>query len=210
MDMDIKNMTVEQFIEMKKKMDEAENDTTPYAITDDDNNVLVVGDVSKTETKTHDYTIIFYYPNRPAFRERLEKEGVDIIKETPNYLIFKRTYEDVWVPPRTYTAVQTSFVEVYRYFNVITENGELRDLTPDEIIEAMKLLDDEMIERMVHAVATVLRIPREEEECIYSLAIPEVMTQMIVDFPEIINSVDFFTETSSDRNTERLTVVEGK
>lgn len=210
MDMDIKNMTVEQFIEMKKKMDEAENDTTPYAITDDDNNVLVVGDVSKTETKTHDYTIIFYYPNRPAFRERLEKEGVEIIKETPNYLIFKRTYEDVWVPPRTYTAVQTSFVEVYRYFNVITENGELRDLTPDEIIEAMKLLDDEMIERMVHAVATVLRIPREEEECIYSLAIPEVMTQMIVDFPEIINSVDFFTETSSDRNTERLTVVEGK
>lgn len=210
MDMDIKNMTVEQFIEMKKKMDEAENDPTPYAITDDDNNVLVVGDVSKTETKTHDYTIIFYYPNRPAFRERLEKEGVEIIKETPNYLIFKRTYEDVWVPPRTYTAVQTSFVEVYRYFNVITENGELRDLTPDEIVEAMTLLDDEMIERMVHAVATVLRIPREEEECIYSLAIPEVMTQMIVDFPEIINSVDFFTETSSDRNTESLTVVEGK
>lgn len=210
MDMDIKNMTVEQFIEMKKKMDEAENDTTPYAITDEDNNVLVVGDVSKTETKTHDYTIIFYYPNRPAFRERLDKEGVDIIKETPNYLIFKRTYEDVWVPPRTYTAVQTSFVEVYRYFNVITENSELRDLTPDEIIEAMKLLDDEMIERMVHAVATVLRIPREEEECIYSLAIPEVMTQMIVDFPEIINSVDFFTETSSDKSTESLTVVEGK
>ena len=208
--MDIKNMTVEQFIEMKKKMDEAENDPTPYAITDDDNNVLVVGDVSKTETKTHDYTIIFYYPNRPAFRERLDKEGVEIIKETPNYLIFKRTYEDVWVPPRTYTAVQTSFVEVYRYFNVITENGELRDLTPDEVVEAMTLLDDEMIERMVHAVATVLRIPREEEECIYSLAIPEVMTQMIVDFPEIINSVDFFTETSSDRNTESLTVVEGK
>lgn len=199
--MDIKDLTVEQFIEMKEKMDNAENDTTPYAITDEDDNIAVVGDVSKTETKKHDYTLIMYYPNREEFRQKIEKEGVPIIKETPNYLVFKRTYNDVWVPPRIYTAVQEAFTEVYRFFNVIIENGEVRDLTEEEVGEVLRIMGQDVMERMIHAVATILRMPQWEEECVYSLQMPSIVMQLIEDFPEIINSVDFFTERSSEKVT---------
>lgn len=197
--MDIKDLTVEQFIEMKEKMDNAENDTTPYAITDEDDNIAVVGDVSKTETKKHDYTLIMYYPNRQEFREKLDKEGVSIIKETPNYLVFKRTYKDVWVAPRIYTAVQEAFTEVYRFFNFVMENGEIRDLTEEEIGEVLRIMGQDVMERMIHAVATILRMPEWEEECVYSLQMPAIVMQLIDDFPEIVNSVDFFTEGSSEK-----------
>ena len=46
----MKDITYEEFVEMKKKMDEAEEDTTPYAITDGDE-ISVVGDPNKTEIK---------------------------------------------------------------------------------------------------------------------------------------------------------------
>lgn len=200
--MDIKDLTVEEFIEMKQKMDEAELDTTPYAITDEDEGIQVVGDVSKTETKKHDYTLIMYYPNRPEFREKLEKEGATIEKETPNYLVFCRTYEDVWVPPRIYTAVQEAFTEVYRFFNVVIDGGKIRDLTEKEVAEVLRIMGQDVMERMIHALATILRMPQWEEECVYSIQMPAIVMKLIDDFPEIVNSADFFTERSSEKQTK--------
>lgn len=205
--MDIKDMTVEQFIEMKKKMDEAENDTTPFAILDDEDEINVVGDVSKTETKKHDYTLIMYYPNRDELRKKLDKEGVTIEKETPNYLVFRRTYRDVWVPPRIYTAVQEAFTEVYRFFNVITDDGGVRDLTEEEVGEVLRIMGQDVMERMIHAVATIFRMPQWEEECVYSLQMPVIVMQLIDDFPEIVNGVDFFTSGSSEKGKpEKLSI----
>ncbi len=195
----LKDLTVEQFIEMKKAMDEAENDTTPYAVMNSDGDELnVIGDVGKTEVVKHEYTILFYYPNSEAWKQELERREMSIIKETPNYIICRKTFKDVWIPPRVYTAVQTAFVELYQFFNTVSENGELRDLTYDEVVQAMRMLGQDMIEAMVHAVATILRIPREEEDFIYSLGLPTVVIQMIADFPEVINGVDFFTDNLSE------------
>ena len=196
-----KDMTVEQFMQIKEQMDDAENDTTPYAVVDDEQTINVVGDVSKTEIKKGEYTVIFYYPNKEKYRQIIEKEGLEITKETPNYLVFKRTYKDVWVPPRIYTAVQTSFAEVYQFFNAITDDGNLRDLTEEEAVEMLKLLGQDMIDRMCHAVATILRIPQWEEECMYSIGIIPIIVRLTEDFPEIINSVDFFTDRSSENPT---------
>ena len=100
----MKDITYEEFVEMKKKMDEAEEDTTPYAITDGDE-ISVVGDVNKTEIKKSDYVILFAYPQKPQWKERLKSEGVSIKAETPNYIVVEKTYKDVWVPPRVYTSV---------------------------------------------------------------------------------------------------------
>lgn len=194
--MDIKNMTVEEFIALKKSMDEAENDTTPFAIVENDQ-IQVVGDVSKTEVKKHDYRMQFYYRNNEANKKVIEENGIKLIKETPNYLIVEREYKDVWVSPRVHMAIHTAFLELYRFFVATNDDGELRDMTIDEIVEVMHMLDQQMIEAMCHAVATVLRIPPNEEE----LMVPEItvdcVAKMIRDFPEIINGVDFFTDRSS-------------
>ena len=199
----MKDITYEEFVEMKKKMDGAEEDTTPYAVTDGDE-ISVVGDVNKTEITKHDYVIQFAYPNTPQWKERLKSEGVEIMKETPNYLGVERTYKDVWVPPRVYTAVQTAFAELYQFFNVVMEDGTVRDLTNDEIIEAIRMLSQEMMESMCHAVATVLRIPQNEEACMLPTMTMTAVVRMIQDFPEIINGMDFFTNESSETELKVL------
>lgn len=191
------NMTVEQFAELKKKMDEAEHDTTPYAVADDDE-IMVIGDVNNTEVQKHIYTIQFAYPNTEYWRDRLEEDGVKIEKETPNYLGVTKQYQDVWVPPRVYTAVQTAFAEVYQFMNMTTEDGEIRDLTNEEMIEALHILSQDMIEAMCHAVATVLRIEPTEELFMLPTSTMATISLLISDFPEIINGMDFFTEQSSE------------
>lgn len=201
--MDFKDITVEEFIEMKKRMDEAENDTTPYAIVKDDE-ISVVGDPNNTEIEKHDYVIQLAYPNTPAWQEKLEKDGAKIFNTTANYIGVERHYNDVWVAPRVYTAVQTAFAELYQFFNVITENGEIRDLTDDEIVTAIRLLSQEMMEKMYHAVATVLRIPEEEEQFMLPMNTMSAVMMMIQDFPEIINGMDFFTEKSSEADTMKI------
>lgn len=198
-----KNITYEEFVELKKRMDEAENDTTPYAIVDD-GDISVVGDVNKTEITKHDYVIQFAYPNTKAWKDRLESEGVKILKETPNYIGVERTYKDVWVAPRVYTAVQTAFAELYQFFNVVMEDGTIRDLTDEEIIQAIRMLSQDMMESMCHAVATVLRIPQQEEACMLPTMTMAAVVRMIQDFPEILNGMDFFTDKSSETELKVL------
>lgn len=192
-------LTPEQFAEMKRRMDEAENDPTPYVVTDEDDGLQVVGDPNETELVKYQYELQFAYPKTEAYRNALKDyKNTEIIKETDNYIVCKRTFKDVWVPPRIYTQVQTAFAELYQFFNVVTDDGGIRDLTNDEIIEALKMLDQTMIEAMCHAVATILRIPEQEEECIIAITAMPVIMRMISDFPEIINGMDFFTERSSE------------
>lgn len=203
-----KDMTVEQFQEIKQKFDEAENDTTPFAVVDDNQTINVVGDVEKTEKKKFTYTITFYYPNRDKFRKRIEDEGREIILETDNYLVIQRTYTDVWIPPQIFTNVQVTMAEVYQFFVAATEEGDLRDLTEQETIEVLSLLSSDMIERMCHAVATIMGIPQSEEKYMYSIGLPLLIAQLAEDFPEVINGVDFFTDRSSE--TSELAIVEKK
>lgn len=197
-ELNFKNMTVEEFIEMKKQMDAAEEDTTPYAIVEDDEQISVVGDVEKTKKITHDYVMAFGYPNTKDWRARVEEEGLTIINETPSYIFVKRVYDDVWVPPRTFTNVQTAFLELYNFFNMVTDDGELRDLTEDEIKEALRMLDQDLMDAMCHVVAQILRIPQQEE--VFMMELPTMVATMkiINDFPEIVNSTDFFSDRSSN------------
>lgn len=198
--MDISKMTVEEFIAMKKAMDEAENDDTPYAIMDTANDELqIVGDPNKTELKKYEYKIQFAYPNTEKWEKVLDDADVKVLKKTDNYLGVERTYKDVWVPPRSYMAVQTSFAELYQFMNVVSDDGEIRDLTDDEIIVALRMLDQEMMDAMYHAVATVLRIPQEEEEFMLPTLTMAAVMAMIKDFPEIINGMDFFSDKSSEK-----------
>ena len=199
MEMDIKNMTVDEFVAMKEAMDKSEEDTTPYAIIDEDDELQVVGDPNKTEIVKYQYTLQFGYPKTDTVRKSLkDMKDCVINKETDNYIVCTRTFKDVWIPPRIYPQVQTAFAELYRFFNAITDDGGLRDMSEDEIIEVLNLLGQDMIEAMCHAVATILRIPEQEEPCMLSITVMNVLMRMIDDFPEIINGMDFFTEGLSE------------
>lgn len=205
MELDIRNMSVEDFIAMKQAMDKAEEDTTPYITTDEDDGLQIVGDPNKTEITKYQYDIQFAYPKDDAIKKRLhDLRDCKILKETDNYIVCTRTFKDVWVPPRIYPSVQTAFAELYRFFNAITDDGGLRDLEEDEIIEVLRMLGQDMIEAMCHAVATILGISEQEEPCMISISVMPVIMRMIDDFPEIVNGMDFFTERSSETDMKVL------
>lgn len=190
------DITYEQYMELKKKFDEAENDTTPYiALVDDE--VNVVGDPQKTERKKGTYKIQFGYPNNPAWRKRLDES--EIFNTTDNYIGVERTYTDVWASPRVQTAVMATFAELYKFFYVITEDGKIRDMNVDEIVMALKSLNQDMVDAMCHAVATILKIEPLEEDFMLTTSTAVAVIQIIDDFPEIINGMDFFTEQSSEK-----------
>lgn len=187
-------ITYEQFLEMKRRFDAAENDTTPFAVVDDEE-IKVVGDVNNTEIKKADYVIQFGYPNRPEFKEAIKDEK--IIGETENYIGVERTYKDAWISPRRFTDIQATLVQLYKFFNVVTEDGTVRDLTPDETLLALREMNGEMVDAMCSVVGSVLGIPKEEEE--YILLPSAIMASMKIaeDFPEVVNGVNFSTLNSS-------------
>lgn len=184
-------LSLEEFMAIKEHMDEAENDETPYAAVKY-NQIHIVGDPNKTEVKKKDFVIQFAYPNTEAWRKQIKEE--EIFNETPNYIGVERHFEDVWVPPRVQTAVMTAFTELYAFFTIVMENGEVRDMELDEIKMALRELNQEAVEAMCHAVATVLRINPREEDFMLTTSTATCLIQMIDAFPEIINGMDFFSE----------------
>jgi len=190
--MDTNEITYEQFLEMKRRFDAAEDDTTPFAVVDDDE-IKVVGDVNKTEIKRADYVIQFGYPNTPETKEKLSDEK--IIGETENYIGVERTYKDAWISPRRFTDVQATLVQLYKFFNVVTEDGTIRDLNPDEALMALREMNGEMIDAMCAVVASVLNIPPQEADYILLPSAISASLKIAEDFPEVVNGVNFTTSS---------------
>lgn len=184
-------LSLEEFMAIKEHMDDAENDETPYAAVSE-GQIHIVGDPNKTEQKSDDFTIQFAYPNTDEWRQQIDEE--DIFNETPNYIGVERTYKDVWVPPRVQTAVMTAFTELYAFFTIVMDNGEVRDMNIDEIKMALRELNQDMVEAMCHAVATILKISPREEEFMLTTSTAVCLIRIIDAFPEIINGMDFFSE----------------
>lgn len=203
MGIDIKNMSVEEFIAMKKAMDEAENDNTPYAITDTVNDELqIVGDPNETETQKGTYKMQFIYPNTEEWKKRLTSNGAKIVKETTSAIAVEREYKDVQITPRMYTSVQTAFAELYQFFVAITDDGGIRDLTEEEMIYVLRQLDQEVTDAMYRVVAAALRVPADEVDYMMHIPVMNTIVGIIRDFPDVINGMDFFTDRSSETVSE--------
>lgn len=178
-------ITLEEFKAMQKGVAEAKNDETPYlAVIDDE--LHVVGDVNKTEHKRFSYTVRFAFPNEDKYRN--EK----VIKETPNYLICEREYNNVFIPARRHPTVLNAFVRVESFIMAITDDGDVRDVTEEEAKMLLQMLDDEIVDAVSDAVGKVLGLTPFEAQCIVATSAVQVITQMQADIPEVINEADLF------------------
>lgn len=184
-------LSLEEFMAIKDSMDKAEEDTTPYAAVSE-GQIHIVGDPNKTEVKKEDFVIQFAYPNTEFWRKQIDEK--EIFNETPNYIGVEKHFKDVWVSPRLQTAIMTAFVELYAFFTTTMENGEVRDMTLDEIKIALRELNQEMVEAMCHAVGTILKIPPREEDFMLTTSTAVCLIKIVEAFPEVINGMDFFTE----------------
>lgn len=178
-------ITFEEFKQMQDNLNEAREDDTPYLAVMD-NEMHVVGDVNKTEHKSFCYTVRFAFPND----ERYRKEK--IIKETSNYLLCEREYNNVFIPARRHSAVVNAFVRVESFLMKITDNGEPKEVTEEEAMMLLQMLDDEIVDAVSDAVGKVLGLTPFESQCIIATNAIQVIAQMQSDIPEVVNEADFF------------------
>ena len=189
-------VTIDQLDDLKKAIKEAEDDNTPYiGIKDDELHVL--GDPNKTEIKAADYVVHFAFPNTDEWRARAEANGDEIGKTTQDgrYFLSKRTYKNVYLSPRRIGAVVSTLAQIEAFLFKITENGEIKELSYDEMQSLITIMNGELSDATYDLVATVLRIPYDEEEWMLPMNTIENAVKIAYNNPSAVNEADLFFDS---------------
>lgn len=178
-------MSYEEFKALQEQYEKAEQSDKPYVGAKDDE-IHVFGNANKTEKETHTYKVKFAFPKVDEYR------GENIIKETDNYLVAVREYKDVFIPARRHASIISAFTEVEALFREVTEDGEVRDLSEEEMRMVLDVISEEMEDRVINAVAKVLRIDEDEKEYMIVPYAMQTIVEIMANAPEILNESDLF------------------
>lgn len=186
-------VTIDQLTDIKDAVEKAREDDTPYiGIKDDELHVL--GNPNKTEIKPADYVVHFAFPNTDEWKARAEANGDEIGKTTDDgrWFLCKRTYKNVYLTPRRIGAVVSAIAQIEAFIYKVTENGELKDMSYDEMLSMMNVMNGELSDSTYELVATVLRIPYEEMDFMLPLNTVENAVKIAVNNPSAVNEADLF------------------
>ena len=190
-------VSIDQLGELKGAIEKAREDDTPYiGIKDDELHVL--GNPNKTEIKPADYVVHFAFPNTEEWRARAKSMGDEIGKTTEDgrYFLAKRTYKNVYLAPRRMGAVVTTLAQIEQFLFKITDDGEIKEMTYDEVVSLMTVMNGELSDSMYEVVATVLRIPYEEMDFMLPLNTMENAVKIAKNNPSAVNEADLFFDST--------------
>ena len=190
-------VNIDQLGELKGAIEKAREDDTPYiGIKDDELHVL--GDPNKTEVKAADYVVHFAFPNTEEWRARAKSMGDEIGKTTNDGRYFRATrlYKNVYLTPRRMGAVVTALAQIEAFLYKITEDGEIKDLSYDEMVSLMTVMNGELSDATYEVVATVLRIPYEEMDFMLPLNTIENAVRIAQNNPAAVNEADLFFDST--------------
>lgn len=186
-------INIDQLDELKQAIKDAENDDTPYiGIKDDELHVL--GNPNKTEIEPADYVVSFAFPNTEEWRARAEAKGDKIgkISKDGRYFLAERQFRNVYLSPRRMGAAVTTLAQIESFIYKIMENGEIKELSYEEIQAILLAMNGEFSDITYDLVATVLRIPYEEMEWMLPLNTIENAVKIIKNNPSAVNEADLF------------------
>ena len=186
-------ISIDQLGELKGAVEKAREDDTPYiGIKDDELHIL--GDPNKTEVKAADYVVHFAFPNTDEWKARANSMGDEIGKTTEDgrYFLAKRVYKNVYLSPRRMGAVVATLAQIESFLYKITDNGEIKELSYDEMMSVITVMNGDLSDATYELVATVLRIPYEEMEWMLPLNTVENAVKIAVNNPSAVNEADLF------------------
>lgn len=186
-------INVDQLDELKGAIEKAREDDTPYiGIKDDELHVL--GNPNKTEIKPADYVVHFAFPNTQEYRAKAQNSGCEIGQTTDDgsYFLAKRTYKNVYLTPRRMGSVVSTLTQIESFLYSITENGEIKELTNEEVQELLMVMNGQLTDATYELVATVLRIPYEEIDFMLPLNTMENAVKIANNNPAALNEADLF------------------
>lgn len=190
-------ITMEQFEAINDAKVKASTDDTPY-IGMVDGTVNINGNPNKTEIKPADYEVLFAFPNTDFFKKRIDAVGDEVVKEEGGYIIVRRLYKGVYLTPRKMSDAVTAGAVIESFLNKVTENGEVKALSYDELKGVIVDNFTEMKDSAYDLVASVLRIHPEEAEWMLPMQTVNVAIQIAMNNPALENESNFFTELSLD------------
>ena len=190
-------ITMEQFEAINDAKVKASTDDTPY-IGMVDGTVNINGNPNKTEIKPADYEVLFAFPSTDFFKKRIDAVGDEIVKEDSGYIIVRRIYKGVYLTPRKMSDAVTAGAVIESFLNKVTENGEVKALSYDELKGVIVDNFTEMKDSAYDLVASVLRIHPEEAEWMLPMQTVNVAIQIVMNNPALENESNFFTELSLD------------
>lgn len=189
-------ISIEQLGELKGAVEKAREDDTPYiGIKDDELHIL--GDPNKTEVKSADYVVHFAFPNTEEWKRRAEANGDTIGKTTEDgrYFLATRRFKNVYLSPRRMGAVVSTLAQIESFIYKITDDGEIREMSYDEVMSVMTIMNGELSDATYELVATVLRIPYDEMEWMLPLNTVENAVKIAVNNPSAVNEADLFFDS---------------
>lgn len=190
-------ITMEQFEAINDAKVKAQTDETPY-IGMVDGTVNINGNPNKTEIKPADYEVLFAFPNTEFFKKRIDAVGDEVVKEEGGYIIVRRVYKNVYLTPRKMSDAVTAGAVIESFLNKVTEDGEVKALSYDELKGVIVDNFTEMKDSAYDLVASVLRIHPEEAEWMLPMQTVNVAIQIAMNNPALENESNFFTELSLD------------
>ncbi len=186
-------VSIDQLGELKGAIEKAREDDTPY-IGIKDEELHILGDPNKTEVKSADYVVRFAFPNTEEWKNRATAMGDKIGKTTDDgrYFLATREYKSVYLSPRRMGAVVSTLAQIESFLYKITDNGEIKEMTYDEMMSLATVMNGELSDATYELVATVLRIPYDEMEWMLPLNTIENAVKIAINNPSAVNEADLF------------------
>ena len=188
-------ITMEQFAELNGAIKDAQTDDTPFISTTDDE-IHVFGNPNKTEIKSADYTVLFAFPDTKEWQRKINATGDRVIKKIDRYVIVERTYKDIYLSPRNAGNAITAITLIESLMNDITEDGEVKPLSYDQMMSVMSSMNNEVSDAVYDLVGAVLRIPYAEQEWMLPLNAMENAVKIVKNNPSAVNEADLFFGSS--------------
>lgn len=186
---------IDDMLKTQGAIEKAREDDTPFPVVTDEG-LHVVGDVNKTEAKSHDYSVRFRFPKEMA--ENLDSK--DIIREIGDYVEVRMEFNDVHIKPRYDIDISAAIVSILPYFYSINEETKkVGKRSKDEMVMLVKDMCKEIGDDLYHLVAVVLGVDKSIEEYMEWNDVVEVVTRLPQDFPEVFNESGVFSDSRSEQ-----------
>lgn len=178
-------MTPGELLSINDKLKKINEDDTPFPVVKDEE-VAVVGNANKTEVKKNDYTIKFRVPIS-AFSEKPTNATV----VGPHY-VFSVDFPDVAITPRSDLIIVDAIMKIAPFFKKLKENGNVEDLTDEEMLSVFAYAGEEVHLAIYNLVATFLQVGDEIGPYMLPFSVIGALNQIIDNHPEVFNEADAF------------------
>lgn len=179
-------VTPSQMIRIQDDIEEAHKDDTPFVVASKDN-LSVVGDVNKTEPKSVDFSIDFWFD--PDEISRFGIDESEIKKWHEGKALVTMEYENVSIKPRYRLEIDAALVKIFPYFYSINEETKrIGKRSDEELIELVNDMSIEIGDDMYNLVAAVLGIDRRIVNDMDWQSVEAAIEKILTEFPEVVNS----------------------